>query len=361
MNIATLLKVQSRSAGQPPGALRYLGEHEGPTRVRVMEFSGEALREKELTDPAQCTRCQEPGVLSWVDVHGLRDVAFLEKIGETYDLHPLILEDIVNVAQRPKLEDMDDYLFVSARMLYPSEESGADAIEIRSEQFSLVLGRDFVLTFQENGDARDVLDPIRARLRAGKGRLRRQGADYLAYALLDAVVDGYFLALERIGEELEDMHDEVIAEPSRDDLAYIHELRRTINFLRRAAWPLREVLGALHRGDASLISRETIFYFKDVYDHAIQIIDVIENFRDTAAALMDVYLSSLSMRLNSVMKVLTVISTIFMPLTFIVGVYGMNFENMPELRWPWGYYLTLGLCGAVAGAMLLYFRRLRWL
>lgn len=361
MNIAKLLKVQSRSAGLPPGSLVYVGEHEGPTRVKVMEFSGETLREKEVDDPAQCARCREPGVLTWVDAHGLRDAAFLEKLGDLYGLHPLILEDIVSVAQRPKLEDMDDYLFVSVRMLYPSEESDDEAIEIRSEQFSLVLGHDFVLTFQENGDARDVLEPIRTRLRSGKGRLRRLGADYLAYALLDAVVDGYFLALERLGEELEDMHDEVIADPTGDDLAYIHELRRTINFLRRAAWPLREVLGSLHRGDTPLISRETLFYIKDVYDHAIQIIDVIESFRDTAAGLMEVYLSSLSMRLNSVMKVLTIISTIFMPLTFIAGVYGMNFEHMPELKWQWGYYLTLGLCVGVAGLMLLYFRRLKWL
>jgi len=269
-------------------------------------------------------------------------------------LHPLLLEDIANTDQRPKLDDYEDYFFMVVKML-----STTDRGDILVEQVSLVLGRNFVLSFQENGT--DVFQPVRDRLRGGKGRMRQSGADYLLYALVDAIVDQYFAVLESVGERIEALQDQVVSDPKPETLKNIHTLKRQLLFLRRAVWPLREAMNGLSRSECPLLHEATKVFFRDVYDHVVQIVDTIETLREMVSSSLDTYLSSVSYRLNAVMRVLTVITTIFMPLSFIASIYGMNFEYMPELKWEWGYPLILAVMGLVAAAMLLGFRRRHWL
>jgi magnesium transporter len=292
-----------------------------------------------------------PGML-WVDVDRLGDNSAVEMIGEVFHLHPLALEDVVNTRQRPKVESYDGHYYIVAHMA--SFESG-----LKMEQLSLFLGKGFVITFQEWPG--DCLEPVRERLRKGTSKIRSRGADYLAYSLLDAVIDGYFPVLEIYGERLEELEDAVIIHPTPAAIADIHEVKRELLTLRRSIWPLREAMAYLYHEETTLIAEETRPYFRDCYDHTIRIMDLIETFRELSADLMDVYLSSVSNRINGVMKVLTVITTIFIPLTFIVGLYGMNFHNMPELRSRYGYPITLAVMGVIAVALLLVFWRRGWL
>jgi magnesium transporter len=286
-------------------------------------------------------------------VDGLGDADTVRKIGETFGLHPLALEDVINVHQRPKVEPYEKYLFIVMQMLLAGEK-------LDTEQLSLFLGGNFVLTFQEQPGG-DCFAPIRDRIRKNHGTMRAAGPDYLAYSLLDAVVDYYFPVLERSGERLETVEQEVVTQPGRETVARIHEIKRDLLLLRRAVWPMREALNSLLREDTPFITRETRTYLRDCYDHSVRIIDILETDRETAFGLLETYLSSVSNRMNEVIKVLTIIATIFMPLTFIAGVYGMNFTHLPELNWPWGYPLVLGLMAVIAAGMLLYFRRRRWL
>jgi magnesium transporter len=292
--------------------------------------------------------------VTWVDVGGVHKMEVLESFGKQFRLHPLLLEDIANTDQRPKLDDYETYLFMVMKML-----SVTDRQDIIVEQVSLVLGPNFVLSFQENGT--DVFQPVRERLRGGKGRLRQAGADYLLYALIDSIVDQYFAVLEVLGEKIEALQDLVVNDPKPETLRQIHALKRQLLFLRRAVWPLREVTNNLSRSECPLLQESTKVFFRDVYDHVVQIVDTIETLREMVSASLDIYLSSISYRLNAVMKVLTIITTIFMPLTFIVGVYGMNFEYMPELQWKWGYPAVWALMATVGVGMLLAFRKKRWL
>jgi magnesium transporter len=293
--------------------------------------------------------------VSWINVDGLHDIEIIQQVGDCQGLHPLVLEDILNTDQRPKLEDYGDYLYIVLKMLYKQEGGG-----ISTEQVSLVLGSNFVISFQE-GIKGDVFNPVRERLRSGKGRIRGMGADFLAFSLMDAIVDNYFVVLEEVEERIEALEEEVVASPSAKTVQKLHRLKRDMIFLRKAVWPLREVLAALTRRESKLITEAVVVYLRDVYDHTIQVIDSIETSRDLLAGMLDIYLSSISNRTNEVMKVLTIIATIFMPLTFIVGLYGMNFKYMPELEWRWGYPAVLLLMVLTTIAMLIYFRRKKWL
>jgi magnesium transporter len=282
-------------------------------------------------------------------------VDIIEKVGQHFDIHPLTLEDVVSTGQRPKVEDFENYLFVVLKMLSFDESTG----HISSEQISLILGKHYLFSFQEQ--AGDVFDQVRQRIRQAKGRIRRSGCDYLAYALTDAVVDHYFGVLEKLGEKIEDLEEELLKEPTLKTLQTIHSLKREILYFRKQVWPLREVLSALVKDQSNLIEDMTQVFLRDVYDHTIQVIDTIESLRDVLSGLQDLYLSTISNRMNEVMKVLTMMATIFIPLTFIAGIYGMNFEYMPELKWKWSYPVLWGVLVAIFVSMLIWFKRKRWL
>jgi len=299
---------------------------------------------------------QEMKNVAWLDVVGVHDTGLLESIGNHFSIHPLTLEDIANTGQRPKVEEFETYLYMVLKMM------DYDVVErkIQSEQVSLVLGPDFLITFQEKPG--DVFEPVRERIRRGKGKIRGRGADYLAYALLDTIVDHYYTILERIGDDIETLEEELIAnESNKTTLNDVHRLRREVLFLRREIWPLREMVSKLGKGDFELIQPSTHLFLTDVHDHVIQILDTIESYRDMLASLLDLYLSTISNRMNEVMKVLTMIATIFIPITFVAGLYGMNFEHMPELHWRWGYLGVWGIFVFIAVAMVLYFKKKRWI
>jgi len=288
-------------------------------------------------------------------MNGVHQLELLQEIGTDFALHPLVLEDIANTEHRPKLEDYDSYLFLVVKMLSFDASSG----EIQPEQVSLVLAPGVVLSFQERQG--DVFQGVRERLRSNKGRIRKMGSDYLAYALLDAVVDSYFVILEQIGEQIEQLEEELVLQSNTRTLDKIHHFKREMILLRKSVWPLREVIGGMQRSESPLIQESTGIFLRDVYDHTIQIIDTVETFRDVLSGLLDLYLSSISNRMNEVMKVLTIIATIFIPLTFIAGIYGMNFTYMPELNWRWSYPLLWLVMITIAGVMIFFFRKKRWL
>ncbi len=351
-----IVKKRSHKVGLPPGTLIHIGERSTrEVSVRVINYDRDRCEEKEIRGLEECFNFADSAGITWVNMEGLHDVELIRKLGECQGFHPLMLEDIVSTDQRPKLEDYDDYLFVVLKML-SSQGTG----EIVTEQVSLVVGANFVISFQEGLDG-DSFDPVRARIRSGKGRIRTMGADYLAYALIDAVVDGYFGVLERVGERIEELEEVVVSSPSSDTVRNIHGMKREMIMLRKALWPLREVIGALERRESPLISEPVTIYLRDVYDHTIQAIDAVEAYRDILSGLLDVYLSSLSNRMNEIMKFLTVVGTIFIPLTFIAGIYGMNFQDIPEYHWRWGYQICLVVMFAIAIAMLFYFKRKKWL
>jgi magnesium transporter len=345
-----------KTVGEAPGTATYVGPaREGRARITRIAYDGADITQDVLPSAAAllASRCAER--VSWVNVDGVHDVQAVQAIGDGFELHPLVTEDLAHTGQRPKLEDYDSHLFIVLRMLRWNNE--ADQIE--DEQVSLVLGPTWVLSFQEHEG--DVFEPIRDRLVSDRGRIRKLGSDYLAYALVDAVVDHYFAILEGLGDRVEQLGEDMADNPKRADLNEIRHLKHELLFMRKSIWPLREVLSQIQRGESRLIHDETTPYFRDVYDHTIQIIDTVEALRDMVSSLMDLYLSSMSNRLNEVMKVLTIIATLFIPLSFIAGVYGMNFTYMPELEWRYSYFVVLGLMLAAAAGMLMYFRRRRWL
>jgi magnesium transporter len=348
------LKKRSGKSGLPPGSLVYTGQRSAAkVRLRLTRIEGEGLEQREVGSLAECFPLPA-GAVTWIEIEGVHEPEVVRELGERLGVHPLLLEDIMHIGQRPKLEDFGDYLFIVLQLLRPEGNEGA----VRAEQVSLILGRGYVVSLRE-GDG-DAFGLVRQRLQQGQGRLRRLGADYLAYALIDTVVDGYFGVLEGLGERIERLEEQLVARPGPVTLTAIHQLKREMISLRRSVWPLREVAGRLERTGAPLIAESTALYFKDVYDHTIEVIETLESLRDTVSGMLDVYLSSVSNRLNEVMKVLTVIATIFIPLTFIAGVYGMNFQHMPELSWRWGYTAVWVVMLAVAGAMLVYFKRKNW-
>jgi len=327
-------------------------------RITVLDYDQDQIQEYCVTSIDECPDFRARPTTTWINVVGVHRPEVIEKIGSCFDLHPLVLEDIVHTEQRPKMEDFDDYVFIILKMLASVEKDDGEE-EIRSEQVSLIVGRGFVISFQETDG--DVFDPVRDRIRMTKGKMRRMGADYLAYALIDAVVDNYFLILEDVGEDLEALEDELIRNPAPDTSQQIHEMKRDMIFLRKSVWPLREVISRLARGESEIFEESTEIYLRDVYDHTVQVIDTIETFRDILSEMLDIYLSSISNRMNEVMKVLTIIATIFIPLTLVAGIYGMNFEYMPELRWHWGYPAVLLFMLFVGLVMVFYFRKKGWL
>jgi magnesium transporter len=348
-----LFTATAKKAGLPPGTAVYVGERAGePIRITKMVFSETSLFEKAADTIEECFDAGPSSGVTWINIDGIHDVRLVEAVGGRFALHPLTLEDIVHPGQRPKFEDYDAYLFIVLRMLQYVPENAT----VASEQVSFVLFGNTLITFQET--VGDVFETVRQRIRAGKGRARKMGVDYLAYALMDAVVDHYFSILETIGEKIETLEEQLLSKPDPASLSSIHYLKRLLVGLRKSVWPLRELLGAMQRTESELILPSTRVFIRDVYDHSVQILDIIESFRDVVSGMLDIYLSSVSNRMNAAMKVLTVIATLFIPLSFITGVFGMNFAHMPELGWRWAYpWVFWGIILASALMMLYVFKR----
>lgn len=350
-----LLKRRSHKAGMSPGSMVHIGElRQAAPLIEVIEYDLEAVHISHPDLEKKCLLLPPVGKISWVNLEGIGRLELLKRLGECYGIHPLVLEDIANTDQRPKAEEYDKYLFVVLKMLTPV------AAGVNSEQISLVLGDGWLLTCQEGLDG-DPFNPVRERLKNAKGRVRSQGADFLAYSLMDVIVDNYFLVLEQVADSIETMEEELMRDPSQRTLAEIYRLKRELLFIHKAIWPLREVINSMIRRESPLIKEPTLIYLRDLYDHTIQVVETVETLRDMLSGMLDIYLSSVSNRMNAVIKVLTIIATIFMPLTFIVGLYGMNFKYMPELEWHWGYPAVLLLMVLVTLGMLLFFRRKKWL
>ena len=346
----------ARKLALPPGSLVHLGKKTlSEARMSVIVYSAAQSYSAEIKHLDEVQAHRAPGLVCWLNITGLQDTALLEEVGERFNVHPLTLEDILNTNQRPKADFYEDYVYFVLKMIRYDRETG----RLDTEQVSLVLCEGMVITFQERPG--DVLDHLRLRIESAKGRIRQQGADYLFYSIMDVIIDHYFLCLEDVGEEIERLETLAVERPDSSLAPSLQRIKRELMYLRKAVWPLREQITSLLRESHPLINEQTGPYLRDLYDHTIAIIDTVESFRDMTSGLLDLYLSSLSNRMNEVMKVLTIIATIFIPLTFIAGVYGMNFEYMPELHFRWAYPAILALCVIVAVAMLIFFRRKRWL
>lgn len=341
--------------GLPPGTLVYSGEKQTDVvKITLIEYNETDFIEKTFTDIQECMTHVAPNMIKWINVDGIHDIKIVEQIGKLFNIHPLTQEDIVSTEQRPKFEDYDHYVVNIMKMLYYDGE-------LQSEQLTiLLLENNTVISFQEvhGGDAFDL---IRNRLRLGKGKIRKCGADYLAYCLIDSVVDCYFGILEKIGDRIELLEEALTNEPDKNTLAELHYMKRQMIYLRKAVWPLREMVNNLDRSETKLIADSTGIYLRDVFDHTIRVIDTVETYRDLISGMMDIYLSSVSNKMNEVMKVLTIISTIFIPVTFIAGVYGMNFQYMPELQSPYAYWIVWGIMLTIMGSLAYYFKRKKWI
>jgi magnesium transporter len=359
--MSRLTKNISRKKGLPPGTPVYIGdERTEEVKLSIIEYDNERFEMHTAETVEECLQYKDKPGMTWINVEGIHDTHIVEKLGACFGLHPLIVEDIVNTGQRPKIDISDDYIFIVMKRITWDQ---TDKV-IQVEQISLILGRDFVITFEERDG--ETFSAVINRIRSNKGRIRKSGADYLTYSLMDNIVDNYFKVIENIGEEIEEMEEELVDNPTPETVHKIHFIKREMIFLRKSVWPLREIVGMLEREETPLIQETTIIYLKDIYDHTIQVIDIIETYGDIISGMLDVYLSSISNKMNAVMKVLTIIATIFIPLTFIAGIYGMNFNaekspfNMPELNWYFGYPLVLGLMAAIGITMLILFRRKKW-
>jgi len=350
-----LFRRVQQKIGTSPGTIEYGGTlRSEPVIIKVIDYDEQQITEKEAAGAEGCATLKDSKTISWIDVNGVHDTDVVKPFGEIFGIHGLVLEDVVNVNQRPKIEEHQDYVFVVLRMLF----ADAEQRRIESEQVSIIFGENYVLTFQERPG--DVFDPVRERLRRG-GRIRSSGADYLAYALIDAIVDHYFVVLEAVGDRIEDLDEEVTASPSQRTLESIHVLKRETIIMRKPIWPVREVVDRLYREEIPLIKEPTRMFFRDVYDHVISVMDAVESYREVLASVQDLYLSNVSNRMNDVMKVLTIFATIFVPLTFLAGIYGMNFEYMPELRWKMGYPMFWLVSAATGAGLLAFFRSKKWL
>jgi magnesium transporter len=339
-----------------PGTLVHVGEQKIETiRITLMNYGQARLEEKELERIEESFAYKDKPPFSWINIDGLHEVDLIQKIGTHFKVHPLTLEDILNTGQRPKVEDFEDYLYLVFKMLKFDETTG----HITSEQVSLIVGPHYVLSFQEVEG--DVFSSVRQRIRKGRGRIRIAGPDYLAYALIDAAVDHYFLILEKMGERIEHFEEQLHVQATPEILQAIYDLKRELIYFRKQVWPVREVLSAWQRTESTLIQDANKIFLRDVYDHAIQVIDTIESFRDIISGVMDLYMSTMSNKMNEVMKVLTIMATIFIPLTFVAGIYGMNFKFMPELEWRWSYPLLWALLVLIFFGMMVYFKRKKWL
>lgn len=346
----------SRALHQPPGTITYIGRKEDKeTSLEVIDYNKESFERYTSKTPEDAFKFEEAGKTTWINIDGLGNTREIEKLGKYYGLHPLIMEDIVNTNQRPKIEEYQDFLFIVAKMLYFKEDG-----QLENEHISFILGKDYVLSFQETGG--DVFEGVRERLSSAKGKIRSRGSDYLVYALLDAIVDNYFKVIEEMSDRIEDLEEQLfITQPSNDITFEIQELKRTILRIRRAIFPLREVVSRLEKIENELIHDQTKNYIRDLYDHMIQVSENVEIYREMAWGLMDMYMTTISNKMNEVMKVLTIMASIFIPLTFIAGIYGMNFEYMPELEWKYSYFVLWGLMLLIFAGMIYYFRQKKWL
>lgn len=345
-----------KHTGQIPGTLIYTGDKTDKNlKIESFDYNKDVLSEAELTNIEDAKIFKETDSVTWINIDGLSSTKEIEKIGLQYDLHPLVLEDIVNTTQRPKIDEYDDYIFIVLKMLYYDTDEN-----IVIEQVSLVLGKNYVLSFQESEG--DVFDNIRERLRIGNGRIRSLKSDYLLYALIDAVVDNYFSIIETLGNKIEDLETDLFEGNPRDDISIeVQQLKREILKVRRAIFPLREIINRIEKGEHPLIYKRTITYYRDIYDHLIQVSENIDIYREMIWSLMDMYMTTISNKMNEVMKVLTIMSSIFIPLTFLAGIYGMNFEFIPELKYRYGYFILLGIMFLMFLGLLYYFKRKKWL
>ena len=351
-----LLNIRAKKPGLPPGSLVHVGKQKTErTTINILAYDEHQLQAQAEATVEECLNFKDKTLVTWINVEGLHQIKILQELGQAFDLHPLVLEDILNTTQRPKLEDYSDYLYIVLKMLDYDEQNN----HVTAEQVSLVLNRNVVISFQEQPG--DVFDAVRNRVKSGLGHLRTAGPDYLAYAMLDAIVDNYFVILEKLGDDIELLEEELIHEPTPKTLQEIYRLKRELIFLHRSVWPLREVINVLSRGETPFFKEASVIYLRDVYDHTVRVIDLVETYRDLVTGMLDLYLSSVSNRMNVVMKVLTVIATLFIPLTFITSLYGMNFKYMPELEWQWGYGAVWLILLLVTASMLVYFKRKKWL
>ncbi len=342
--------------GLHPGTLIHVGERKvDRVRLTVMDYDQEMFLEREYGSVDECLEYADRQTVTWINVNGIHDTAIIGRIGEHFGIHSLVLEDILDTDKRPELDDYVDYIFIILKMILVDKETG----RIDAEQVSMLLCKNTVISFQE-GDG-DVFETIRERIRSGKGRIRKAGADYLAYTLTDAVVDNYFIALEEIGELIEQIEDELLEDPSAETLRDIYGLKRELVLLRKYTFPLRELVHKFQISESPLIDRNTKLYIRDLYDHAMQIMDTTDSYREMITGMLETYLSLSSNRMNEVMKVLTVMASIFIPITFVAGVYGMNFENMPELHHHLAYPGVIALMLIIALGMVYYFRRKKWI
>jgi len=351
-----MIKKKSKKAGLPPGTLIHVGnKRDEKIKITIVDYNEEQFQEKEVKTIKECFPYKEKPTVTWINIDGVHEVKMIEELGKNYNFHPLILEDIVDTDQRPKIKDFGDYIFLILKMYYCDKDNN----EIKIEQVSLIFGENYVISFQEREG--DVFDSIRERIRNNIGRIRKTRADYLIYALMDAIIDNYFTILEKLGEETEDLESKVIKNPVPANLQIIYRLKSELIFLRKSVWPLREVISILEKGESALIDKSTNIYLRDIYGHTIQVMDTVETLRDVISGTLEVYLSSVSNRMNEIMKVLTIIATIFIPLTFIAGIYGMNFQYMPELKWFWGYPLVLLVMLIIGIVMVKFFRKRKWM
>ncbi|OPY85803.1 MAG: Magnesium transport protein CorA [Smithella sp. PtaU1.Bin162] len=345
---------RSKKSGLSPGSLVHIGNtYAEKSKIIFTRYRENIFLEKEINALTSVRVEKDAPEITWISVDGLQNTELMEELGNVFSLHPLVLEDILNTNQRPKMEDYGDYLYIVLRNF-----NGHGNGTLTSEQISIILGRNFVLSFREKESA--IFEPVKERLAGNKGRIRKSGADYLVHALIDSIVDNYFIVLENMEEKIDVLENDIVKKTTPVMLQAIHDLRRELIILRKSLWPLREAINSLERSESQLINESTGFYFKDISDHVITVIESVENFRDMLASMLDIYLSSVNIKLNEVMKVLAIIATIFMPLTFIAGVYGMNFKHMPELEWHWGYFVVLGVMLTVALYMIHYFRKKKW-
>ena len=342
--------------GEAPGLLKLSQDSpkEAPV-ITLIEYGPDSLEERVDVECDELLPHLNNELVTWINIDGLGDLSVLRTLGQRFNLHPLALEDVLDTSQRPKVEQYDDYLFIVAQMLYLDKNNQIDA-----EQLSMFLGKTFLITLQEEAEF-DVFEPVRARIRSASGRIRKAGADYLAYALLDSIIDHYYPVLESIGTEIDKIEDELVDNPLVRPVGSLHEHKRTLTQIRRMVWPLRDVTNLLLHEEPGLIQPETKVYLRDCYDHSVQLMDLVESYRDVLSGLTEIHISSIGLRTNEIMRVLTVVTAIFIPLTFIAGVYGMNFQHMPELAKPYGYYICLGVMLVIGVGQLIYFKIRRWL
>lgn len=346
----------TKKIGTPPGSFVFVGEQKmEKVKITVMDYSEKNYEFKEVERVEDLFPYRENTNVSWINIYGLHNQEILEKVGNHFGVHHLVLEDIANTTHRPKLEVYNDFIFIVLKMIW----FATDNEDLQVEQVSLIHGKNFVLCFQERKG--DIFQPIRERIKSNQTRIRKSAADYLTYRIMDVVVDHYFLVLERLGDQIELLDEEVINNPGRDTIQKIYDLKRNLIFLRKSIWPLREVVNNITREENSMFKKTTFPFLRDLYDHTIQVIDTLETYRDLVSGLLDMYMSTLSNKMNEVMKVLTIIATIFIPLTFLAGIYGMNFEFMPELKWHYAYPVLLLVMFVVFSGMLLFFKRKKWL